>query len=147
MQFTISSIPDIRFGEGAFSGLAAAAKSLGDVSVAALVIDSFLAQSGLAAKVTTDLAGIGIETAIALASAGADVTLAVRNMDSGHQAAQLIASRTGNDAVHVAALELVGRGSSWQPLSLTVNRTFASLLAMAAAAAVTGHLADVREFA
>lgn len=35
-----------------------------------------------------------------------------------------------------AALELVGRGSSWQPLSMTVSRTVASLLAMAAAAAV-----------
>ena len=35
-----------------------------------------------------------------------------------------------------AALELVGEGSSWQPLSLTANRTLASLLAMAPAAVV-----------
>lgn len=39
-------------------------------------------------------------------------------------------------AVERAALDLVGRGSSWQPLSLTANRTFAALLAMAAPAAM-----------
>jgi hypothetical protein len=38
--------------------------------------------------------------------------------------------------VERAALELIGQGSSWQPLSLTPNRTLAALLAMAAAAAV-----------
>jgi O-antigen ligase len=36
--------------------------------------------------------------------------------------------------VEKAALDLVGQGSSWQPLTLTPNRTVASLLAMAAAA-------------
>ncbi len=35
-----------------------------------------------------------------------------------------------------AALELLGQGSSWQPLSMTVDRTLASLLTMTAAAAV-----------
>ncbi|PZM09841.1 alcohol dehydrogenase [Rhizobium tubonense] len=62
MQFSISSIPDIRFGEGSFSGLAAAAESFGGVSVAALIIDGFLAQSGLAEKVKAELARVGIET-------------------------------------------------------------------------------------
>jgi O-antigen ligase len=39
-------------------------------------------------------------------------------------------------AVEKAALALVGQDSSWRPLSLTANRTVASLLAMTAAAAV-----------
>jgi O-antigen ligase len=39
-------------------------------------------------------------------------------------------------AVERAALDLVGQESSWQPLSLTANRTLAALLAMMSAAAV-----------
>lgn len=39
-------------------------------------------------------------------------------------------------SVEQAALALVGQGSSWQPLSLTPNRTVAALLAVTAAAAV-----------
>src|SRR5579863_3545135 len=39
-------------------------------------------------------------------------------------------------ATEQAALDLVGQGSSWQPWSLTANRTLASLLAMAPAAAL-----------
>ncbi len=39
-------------------------------------------------------------------------------------------------SVEKAALDLVGQGSSWRPLTLTANRTSASLLAMTAAAAV-----------
>ena len=50
--------------------------------------------------------GIGVETARALAGAGAAVTLAVREPADGEQVAADIRSTTGNDEVSVAPLEL-----------------------------------------
>ena len=56
----------------------------------------------LAAKraiVTGGSSGIGIDTARALASAGAAVTLAVRDTVAGERTAARIAAMTGNDRV------------------------------------------------
>jgi len=56
--------------------------------------------------VTGSSSGIGVETARALAAAGADVTLPARNLAKGEQVAGEIRSFTGNDSLHVAALDL-----------------------------------------
>jgi len=61
--------------------------------------------TGKRAIVTGAASGIGLETARALASAGADVTLAVRNVEAGQQAAKDIIQTTGNNTIHVAYLE------------------------------------------
>jgi NAD(P)-dependent dehydrogenase (short-subunit alcohol dehydrogenase family) len=78
--------------------------------------------------VTGGAAGIGVETARALAGAGAEVTLAVRNLESGEQAARDITESTGNKAVLVAHLDLADQASarslaaSWEgPLDILVN--------------------------
>ncbi|MBM0279048.1 SDR family NAD(P)-dependent oxidoreductase [Micromonospora tarensis] len=83
---------------------------------------------GRRAIVTGGSSGIGVETARALASAGAQVTLAVRNPDAGHQAADDITASTGNDQVLVAPLDLADQGSvadfvaNWDgPLHILVN--------------------------
>ena len=83
---------------------------------------------GKRAVVTGGASGIGIETARALAGAGAAVTLAVRRTDEGERIAEDIRSSTGNDEVSVAPLELVDRASidafvaSWDgPLEILVN--------------------------
>ncbi|MER7276432.1 SDR family NAD(P)-dependent oxidoreductase [Dactylosporangium sp. NPDC000244] len=84
--------------------------------------------AGRRAIVTGGASGIGIETARALAGAGAEVTLAVRNAAAGEAtAAELIAS-TGNKAVHVAPLDLADQASvrafaeAWDgPLHILVN--------------------------
>lgn len=90
--------------------------------------------SGKRVVVTGAASGIGVETARALASAGAEVTLAVRDLDAGRQAAGAIAASTGR-AVHVAPLELTDRASidafvaAWQgPLHVLVNN--AGVMAM-----------------
>jgi NAD(P)-dependent dehydrogenase (short-subunit alcohol dehydrogenase family) len=84
--------------------------------------------SGRRVIVTGGASGIGIETARALAGVGAEVTLAVRNTDSGTKVAADITASTGNTALHVAPLDLADRCSvasfvaDWDgPLHLLVN--------------------------
>jgi NAD(P)-dependent dehydrogenase (short-subunit alcohol dehydrogenase family) len=84
--------------------------------------------SGRAAIVTGASSGIGTATARALASAGADVTLAVRDPAAGEAVADEIRGSTRNDHVHVAALDLTDLvgvqafASAWDgPLHILVN--------------------------
>lgn len=84
--------------------------------------------TGRRAIVTGGASGIGIETARALASAGAEVVLAVRNVEAGERTAADIAESTGNKQVSVARLDLADQASvrsfaeSWEgPLHILVN--------------------------
>ena len=84
--------------------------------------------TGRRAIVTGGASGIGIETARALAGAGAEVTLAVRNREAGERTAEDIIGTTGNKRVFVAPLELADRASiaafiaGWEgPLDILVN--------------------------
>lgn len=84
--------------------------------------------TGKKAIVTGASSGIGVETARALADAGASVTLAVRNTAAGDRVAAEIRRGTGNGAVSVSALELSDLASvaafvrSWTgPLDILVD--------------------------
>jgi NAD(P)-dependent dehydrogenase (short-subunit alcohol dehydrogenase family) len=84
--------------------------------------------TGRRAIVTGGASGIGLETARALAGAGAQVTLAVRSLDAGEAAAADIKRSSGNDQVDVRALDLADPASirafvaSWDgPLHILVN--------------------------
>src|SRR5215475_1040252 len=84
--------------------------------------------SGKNVIVTGGASGIGIETARALAGIGADVTIAVRNLEAGQQVAADIAQTTGNSNIHVGYLELADRASindfvaNWGSKPLHVDR-------------------------
>src|SRR5882724_5034378 len=67
--------------------------------------------TGTRAIVTGAAFGIGAETARALASAGAEVTLAVRNLEAGERMAADIWSRTGNRRLFVSYLDLTDQSS------------------------------------
>jgi NAD(P)-dependent dehydrogenase (short-subunit alcohol dehydrogenase family) len=67
--------------------------------------------SGKRAIVTGGAGALGAETARALAAAGAEVTLAVRNTDAGNRVAARISADTGQDAPHVQALDLINPAS------------------------------------
>lgn len=67
--------------------------------------------SGKRAIVTGATSGIGVETARALALAGAHVTLAVRRPDAAQQVVADIVKATGNPHVDVAMMELADLGS------------------------------------
>jgi NAD(P)-dependent dehydrogenase (short-subunit alcohol dehydrogenase family) len=95
----------------------------GFASIADDVVDE-LDLSGKQVIVTGGASGIGLETARALANAGATVTLAVRNLDSGEKAAADI----GVTSVRVRRLDLADRASigefvaKWtEPLHVLVN--------------------------
>ena len=67
--------------------------------------------SGRRALVTGASSGIGAETALALAVAGAAVTLGVRNVDAGLAVADRIAAATGGSRPQVRALDLADPAS------------------------------------
>ena len=84
--------------------------------------------TGRRAVVTGGASGIGVETARALAGAGAEVTLAVRNTEAGDRTAADLVATTGNKQVYVAPLDLADRASvaafvgGWDgPLHLLIN--------------------------
>jgi NAD(P)-dependent dehydrogenase (short-subunit alcohol dehydrogenase family) len=85
---------------------------------------------GKRAVVTGASSGIGVETARALASTGAEVTLAVRNLEAGREVADRIAEKLPSGAAgpQVAPLDLADPASvagfvrSWSgPLHILVN--------------------------
>lgn len=78
--------------------------------------------------ITGGASGIGLETARALAKQGAEITLAVRNTESGKQAAEDIITSTGNNDIHVTKLDLCKKEdilnfvSSWNgTLDILIN--------------------------
>ncbi|MFC6081738.1 SDR family NAD(P)-dependent oxidoreductase [Sphaerisporangium aureirubrum] len=84
--------------------------------------------TGRRAVVTGAASGIGVETARALAGAGAEVTLAVRDVEAGRRTAGEITATTGNGHLRVARLDLADQASvaafaAWWdgPLHILVN--------------------------
>jgi NAD(P)-dependent dehydrogenase (short-subunit alcohol dehydrogenase family) len=99
----------------------------GAESTAAEVVDG-IDLAGRRVIVTGGASGIGIETARALAGAGAEVTLAVRNRTAGERTAEDITATTGNKQVLVVPLDLADQASvasfaaAWDgPLHILVN--------------------------
>ncbi|WP_344410885.1 SDR family NAD(P)-dependent oxidoreductase, partial [Catellatospora methionotrophica] len=84
--------------------------------------------TGHRAIVTGGSSGLGVETARALADAGAAVTLAVRDVAAGERVARDLTAATGNRQVLVSPLDLADQGSvaafvsAWTgPLHMLVN--------------------------
>jgi NAD(P)-dependent dehydrogenase (short-subunit alcohol dehydrogenase family) len=84
--------------------------------------------TGKRVVVTGGGSGIGVETVRALAGAGAEVTIAVRQREQGETAARDVASTTGSERVLVAELDLADQASvrrftsAWQgPLDILID--------------------------
>ena len=84
--------------------------------------------AGRRAIVTGASSGLGVETGRALASAGAEVTLAVRDVEAGARTAADITAGTGNKELVVSRLDLADQASvaefvaAWAgPLHILVN--------------------------
>ena len=104
--------------------------AFGARSTAAEVVAG-LSLVGRRAMVTGGASGLGFETSSALAAAGAHVTLAVRNVSQGYQAASAILTAHPRAVVSVATLDLSDLASvaqctaDWtatrQPLDILIN--------------------------
>ncbi|SHG24265.1 SDR family NAD(P)-dependent oxidoreductase [Geodermatophilus nigrescens] len=82
----------------------------GSTSTALEVVEG-IDLTGRRAVVTGASSGIGVETARALATAGAEVVLAVRDVAAGERTASDIARTSGRDDVTVARLDLADLAS------------------------------------
>ena len=99
----------------------------GATSTAAEVLDG-VDLAGRRAVVTGGASGIGVETARALATRGAEVTIAVRDAAAGERTVADLVATTGNKDVFAAPLDLLDRPSvaafiaGWDgPLHILVN--------------------------
>ena len=104
-------------------------RTYGPATTAAEIVNN-VDLHGRRAVVTGASSGIGVETARALASAGAEVTLAVRNVEAGAKVADEIGAGLppGSAAMQVARLDLADPASvasfvrAWnEPLHILVN--------------------------
>ncbi len=84
--------------------------------------------TGKRSVVTGATSGLGVETARALAAAGAEVVLGVRRLDAGRRVAEELRRATGNGAIEAAPLDLSDIASvsafarAWKgPLHILVN--------------------------
>ncbi|MFD9698905.1 SDR family NAD(P)-dependent oxidoreductase [Lentzea sp. NPDC059081] len=84
--------------------------------------------AGRRAVVTGGASGIGVETVRALAVAGAEVTIATRDIDAAQRVAASLTRSTGNKHISIAQLDLADQASvkafarNWDgPLHLLVN--------------------------
>lgn len=84
--------------------------------------------TGKRSVVTGATSGLGVETARALAMAGAEVVLGVRRLDAGWRVVDELRRATGNDAIEAAPLDLSDLASvaafarGWDgPLHILVN--------------------------
>ncbi len=96
-------------------------------STATEVLDG-ISLAGKVAIVTGSSSGIGIDTAQALAAAGAEVVIAVRRLDAGETVAKQIRAATSNTKVRAALLDVSDLSSiaafvsDWKgPLHILVN--------------------------
>ncbi|WP_354699659.1 FabG-like 3-oxoacyl-(acyl-carrier-protein) reductase [Paraconexibacter sp. AEG42_29] len=103
------------------------ATDFNDTTTALQVVEG-IDLGGRRAVVTGAASGIGVETARALAHAGAQVTLAVRDTAAGERVAADVAATSGRDDLAVAPLDLADLASvdafiaAWDgPLHILVN--------------------------
>lgn len=104
MQFSLSAIPDIKFGPDEINNLATHAKSLGDIRKAAIVMDGFLANSGLGARVTRALNDAGIEVAIYSGFAGEPKLQHVRDAGETARGSDLVIGIGGGSALDISKI-------------------------------------------
>jgi NAD(P)-dependent dehydrogenase (short-subunit alcohol dehydrogenase family) len=81
-----------------------------------------MSMQGKVVVITGSNIGIGLETAVGVASEGATTVLACRNQAKAATAAAEVTSRSGNDDVHVASLDLSDLASVQQAAADILSR-------------------------
>ncbi|MDB5523342.1 MAG: alcohol dehydrogenase [Rhizobium sp.] len=123
MSFSLSAIPDIRFGAHEIDNIAAHAKVLCGNGKAAIVMDGFLAGSGLGNKVIDLLAAEGISAEIFSDFAGEPKLSHVQKAGNAARGASLVIGIGGGSALDIAKIAACTAASGEDPMhyALAVN--------------------------
>jgi alcohol dehydrogenase class IV len=116
MQFTTSFIPEIRFAPGAADGLAAAARSFGSVSRVAIIMDGFLAASGMAERLITALKAEGVEGYVYSGFSGEPKLTHVEAATQAAQGADVVIGIGGGSALDIAKVAACCAASGENPM-------------------------------
>jgi alcohol dehydrogenase class IV len=116
MSFSLSAIPDIRFGAHSFDEITSHAKPLCDNGQAAVVMDGFLAGSGLAQKITSLLAAVDIKVEIFSDFAGEPKLSHVRKAGEAAKGASLVIGIGGGSALDIAKIAACTAASGEDPM-------------------------------
>ena len=104
MKFSLSHIPDIRFGADEIGNLASHAAGLGRIGKACIVMDSFLAANGLGARVQTMLSTEGIAANIYSGFAGEPKLQHLRDATAMAAGSDLVIGIGGGSALDIAKI-------------------------------------------
>jgi alcohol dehydrogenase class IV len=116
MSFSLSAIPDIRFGTHEFDNIAVHAKALATNGKAAIVIDSFLANSGLGEKVASKLTAEGIDAEIFSDFAGEPKLSHVQKASAAATGKSLVIGIGGGSALDIAKIAACTAASGEDPM-------------------------------
>lgn len=116
MQFQTSSVPDIRFGSGLFGDLASAAKGFENVAIATVVMDGFLASSGLAAALAAELAAAGIDARFYSDFSGEPKLAHLRAASELARGSDLVIGIGGGSALDIAKIAACCAASDEDPM-------------------------------
>lgn len=115
-MFSNSFIPDMRFGAGTFAALGAAAANLGHIDRALVVMDSFLAASGLADRLLDDLRAHGIIASLYADFAGEPKLAHLQAAMRAARGAQLVIGVGGGSALDIAKITSCCAASGQDPM-------------------------------
>jgi alcohol dehydrogenase class IV len=116
MNFSLSAIPDIKFGKGEFDNIARHAKALGEIARAAIIMDGFLAASGLADRLVSMLSAEGIESTFYSGFAGEPKLAHLREAAGIAKGADLVIGIGGGSALDIAKITACTAASGEDPM-------------------------------
>lgn len=116
MPFSTSFIPEIRFASGAADGIAAAASAFGSVSRAAIVMDGFLARSGMGEKLVAALKAEGIAATVYSSFSGEPKLSHVEAAAEAAKGADLVIGIGGGSALDIAKVAACCAASGENPM-------------------------------
>lgn len=115
MQFSTSFVPDIRFGNGVHATIAASARSLG-AEKALVVIDGFLAASGLGDRLAAQFAAEGLSATFFSDFAGEPKLAHVRAASAAARGMDIVVGTGGGSALDIAKIAACAAAAEADPM-------------------------------